>query len=408
MTKQLQPTFDFSNRALYNAAYLPVFKNNSRFIHLYGSAGSGKSVFGCQKEIVRSFQSERQGRKTLVIRKYFSTLLQSVYSQLKQIIFDWKLQNYFEILKSPLQITNKITGVVFVFAGLDDVEKIKSIQGVDRILIEEATELASKSELDQLSLRLRGFDNPQITLLYNPVNEQHWLNTEIHEKLPPDHFILKTTYRDNTKLLRIDPKYALQIESLKISNPNYYRVYGLGLWGKNPEGLIYPEFAIVSEMPEIQFYGLDFGFNDPTALVAGAILDEFEAKRTYYASELLYKSKLTPSDLINDLERLGVDKFLPIIADSARPELIEAIQQAGYWINPSLKGAGSVKAGISRLQNFNLKIKAGSTNLIREIQNYSWKNKNGVWLDEPAGGADHLLDALRYAASENQSEGAFL
>src|SRR6185369_16586060 len=151
-------TFDFSNKALYNRAYIPLFKNDAEFLHLWGSAGSGKSRFAGQKEVVKSFRAERRDRKTLCVRKVFNTIKDSIYSELKTIIYQWKLEDCFDILKSPLQITNKITGVTFLFIGLDDVEKVKSISGVDRIWIEEATELAQQSELDQLRLRLRGFD----------------------------------------------------------------------------------------------------------------------------------------------------------------------------------------------------------------------------------------------------------
>ena len=149
-------TFDFSNERLYNRAYLPLFKNDTEFIHLFGSAGSGKSRFAAQKEIVKSFRSERRGRKTLVIRKVAKTLKDSVYSELRGVIYEWKLDDCFEMLKSPLQITNNLTGVTFLFIGLDDVEKVKSISGVDRIWIEEATELDTLQELQQLRLRLRG------------------------------------------------------------------------------------------------------------------------------------------------------------------------------------------------------------------------------------------------------------
>ena len=110
-------TFDFSDPRLYNAAYKPLFQNDAEFLHLYGSAGSGKSRFAAQKEIVKSFRSDRRDRKTLVVRKVAKTLKDSVYSELKGIIYDWKIDDCFDLLKSPLQITNKLTGVTFLFIG---------------------------------------------------------------------------------------------------------------------------------------------------------------------------------------------------------------------------------------------------------------------------------------------------
>lgn len=398
-------TYDFSNRDLYNPVYIKLFKNKSRFLHLFGSAGSGKSVFGCQKEIVLSFDSNRRRRRTLVVRKVYTTLVNSIYSELKKVIYEWNLADCFEMLKSPLSITNKITGVSFIFAGLDDVEKIKSVSGVDRIFIEEATELTSMSELDQLSLRLRGFQEVQITLAYNPVNVHHWLNTEIHEKLPPDHCIFKTTYLDNVKLLAKDPNYALSIERLAITNPNYHRVYGLGFWGQNQEGLIYPDYKVVPMMPDddFDFYGLDFGYNDPTAMIAGKIVDTYGSeKKDLFVEEILYETGHTSESLVKTFDEKGIDKRKAIVADSAASAMIRSLRNAGYNVIECEKYPGSVVEGIKEVKNYNINIVAGAKDLIKEIQNHSWKNKNGVWLDdEPNDSVNHALDAMRYGVVLN-------
>lgn len=391
-------TFDFSDRRLYNRAYLPLFRNTSRFLHLFGSAGSGKSVFGCQREVVLSFQSERRNRKTLIVRKVYNTLANSVYSEIKNVIYEWNLGDCFDILRSPLQITNKLTGVTFIFVGLDDVEKVKSIRGVDRILIEEATELKEQSELDQLNLRLRGFTNSQITLMYNPISVHHWINREIHEKRPEGHFVFKTTYRDNERLLSKDPDYAINIERLKDTNPNYYKIYGLGQWGNQVEGLVYPEYTVVDTMPPVQRYGLDFGYNDPTALVAIAIEDTpNQSKKSLFVQEILFETRHTSDTLAARFDALQISKSIPILADSARPEMIAALRKAGYNVTAAEKGKGSIKAGIDNVKLYDLKIVAGSKETLKEIASYSWRNKDGAWMDEPTDTLNHAMDAMRYA-----------
>src|SRR5215831_13767708 len=122
------PTIDLEkNRRKFNAKYIPLFRRKDRFIHLFGSAGSGKSVFACQKEIILSFAKWRKGgRKTLVVRKVARTLAESVYSQLVATVYDFGWDQYFTILKSPPLIINKHTGVRFIFFGLDNAEKLKS------------------------------------------------------------------------------------------------------------------------------------------------------------------------------------------------------------------------------------------------------------------------------------------
>lgn len=396
-------TFDFSQASLYNPAYVPLFKNDAEFLHLYGSAGSGKSRFAAQKEIVKSFRAERRDRKTLVVRKVAKTLKDSVYSELLSIIYSWKLADCFDILKSPLQITNNLTGVTFLFIGLDDVEKVKSIAGVDRIWIEEATELTQQGELDQLRLRLRGFDKVQITLSYNPIDEHHWLNTELHEQKPLGHFFFHSTYRDNEQLLAKDPNYAKFIESTKDSNPNYYRVYGLGLWGQVVEGLIYPQSTTGIEFPQsdgnddIQFYGLDFGFSDPTALVALHIRDA-SPKRHLICKEMLYEAGLDGPALVRRFAELNIRKDRMIVADSSRPEMIKTLKDAGYRITGSVKFAGSVLSGINEVRKYELQIAVNSKNLVKEIHNYQKQRlSTGQWIEEPAKNqVEHGMDAIRY------------
>jgi len=405
---EVQPkVFDFSDKSLFNRAYIPLFNNTAEFLHLYGSAGSGKSRFIAQREIIESFEPHRRGRKTLIVRKIFNTLKDSAYAELKTVIYGWELDDCFDILKSPLQIMNKLTGVTFLFVGLDDVEKVKSISGVDRIWIEEATELTQQNELDQLRLRLRGFDNVQITLSYNPIDEHHWLNTEIHEQKPQGHEFFHSTYRDNEQLLAKDANYAKFIESTKDTNPNYYRVYGLGLWGQVVEGLIYPNAVTGVEFPkiangktagadDIHFYGLDFGFSDPTALIAGHVRDALP-KKHYIVKEVLYESGLDAPAMVAKFNAIGVRKDVMIIADNARPEMIVTLKDAGYKIRGCEKFAGSVLSGINTVRRYDLQIAAGSKNLTREVHNYQKNMVQGIWTEEPAKNqVDHGADALRY------------
>lgn len=394
--------FDFSSPKLYNSAYIPLFKEDAEFLHLYGSAGSGKSRFAAQKEIVKSFRADRKGRKTLVVRKVAKTLKDSVFSELKSVIYGWKIDDCFELLKSPLQITNKVTGVTFLFIGLDDVEKVKSISGVDRIWIEEATELTEQKELDQLRLRLRGFDKVQITLSYNPIDEHHWINTELHEQKPSGHAFFHSTYRDNEQLLAKDPNYAKFIESTKDTNPNYYRVYGLGLWGQVVEGLIYPDARTGVDFPKddkgdiIHAYGLDFGFSDPTALTALHLRDALP-KKDLIAKEIIYQPGLDGPAMLEAFKAKEIRKDIDIVADNARPEMIKVLRDAGYRIRPCEKFAGSVLSGINQVRQYSLCIASGSKNLTKEVHNYQKNQVQGIWVEEPAKNqVDHGMDSIRY------------
>jgi phage terminase large subunit len=393
-------TLNLSNPKLFNPVYIPFLSDNTEFLHFYGGAGSGKSRFVAQKEIIKTFDKTRLGKRSLIIRKIGRTLKDSVYTELKQVYTGWGFYPYFEPLKSPLSITNKLTGCEILFTGLDDIEKVKSISNIDRIWIEEATELENFEELRQLRLRLRGVKNPQITLSYNPIDEHHFLNQQIHIANAPGHKIIKTTFRDNVRLQEKDSQYFQYLLSLE---GNYKRIYADGLWGRVLEGLIYEKWTRADEFPandkdepDVQFYGLDFGYSDPTALVQCHIEDALPKKKLI-AQEIIYKTGLDSDGLCAEFERVGVRKDRQIIADNARPELIASLKKRGYRIKGCEKGTGSVLTGINKLRNYDINIVAGSKFLISEINNYQKAERFGQYIEDPAPNqADHALDAIRY------------
>lgn len=158
---------------LTNDIYYPLYKDTSRYLVLYGGAGSGKSVFAAQKILVRMLTE--QPHRFLVARKVARTLRFSVFSLFQDMIAQWELTPLFKVNKSDMTITC-INGNQILFAGLDDPEKLKSIAGITGIWIEEASELEQK-DFQQLDLRLRGPTKyyKQIILTFNPISALHWL-----------------------------------------------------------------------------------------------------------------------------------------------------------------------------------------------------------------------------------------
>ena len=138
---------------VFNNCYLSSIKEKKRFEIIYGGAGSGKSVFVAQKKVYQHIRDT--GRKTLVVRKVGATIRHSAFAELRNVIYEWNLESLFYIHKSTMEIGRKDGSNLFVFTGMDNVEKIKSIQGLTDIWVEEATDLI-KEDLMQLNLRLRG------------------------------------------------------------------------------------------------------------------------------------------------------------------------------------------------------------------------------------------------------------
>lgn len=376
---------------LTNDIYYPLYKDTSRYLVLYGGAGSGKSVFAAQKILVRILTE--QPHRFLVVRKVARTLRFSVFSLFQDLIAQWSLSPLFKINKSDMTITC-INGNQIIFAGLDDVEKLKSIAGITGIWIEEASELEER-DFHQLDLRLRGPTKhyKQIILTFNPISALHWLKKEFFDYKKANATVLKTTFRDNKF---IDPEYAKVLEELKFKDRTYYNIYALGEWGVLGN-LVFTNYVIEDiplndESYNAIYYGLDFGYNDPSALIKIGWKDS-----EIYVLDEIYERHLTNTELIKLCES-RVDKRFLIIADSAEPDRIQEFKKAGFKILPCTKGKDSVKFGIDWLKRRKIHIHPSCVNTIKEIQTYKYReDKDGNVLDEPVDFNNHAMDALRYA-----------
>lgn len=215
-----------------NDCYIPYLNNRKRYLHLWGGSGSGKSVFAAQKVLLRV--TGEKPHRILCIRKVANTLRSSVYQLLLDTIMEMGLSSEFTVNKSEMRFTH-ISGNEILLAGLDDVEKLKSITGITGIWIEEATELL-EGDFDQLDLRLRGetAHYKQILFTYNPISERHWLKKRFHDQPSEDFDCLRTTFQDN---YYIDAEYRKVLENKAMSDPNLYKIYFKGEWGvENKEG----------------------------------------------------------------------------------------------------------------------------------------------------------------------------
>jgi len=216
------------SKKVFNDVYLPYLDNEDRYLVFYGGGSSGKSYYIGQRYIYKLIHPTRCN--LLVVRQTGDTNRRSTFPLLKQVISNWNLSEHFKINESDMRIRCKLTGNEVAFAGLDDVEKIKSITfengELTDIWVEEATE-TQEADINQLKVRLRGGKTKkQMVLSFNPINIQHWIKKHcIDSGLATVCF---STYRDN-KFLTADDCKAL--EDLKKTDEYTYEVYCLGKWG---------------------------------------------------------------------------------------------------------------------------------------------------------------------------------
>jgi phage terminase large subunit len=332
--------------------------------------------------------------KLLVIRKYGTTLKDSVVALFLSILSQWELSELFEENKTDKTITFK-TGSQILFKGLDDPEKIKSIANITRVWVEEANELTWQ-EFNQLNLRLRGAEGLQISITFNPVDEEHWIKKHFFDnpKIAKYTTVIRTTYKDNKF---IDDAYKEQLEAYKEIDENYYRVYALGEWGGIQEGRIFKLWDIIPQFPDTDkaWFGLDFGFSvDPTAIVRVHLTGD-----TLYIDEVCYQKGMVTSEVSNYLKSEGYAGE-PVICDSAEPKSIQDLRFYGINATAAHKPAGSINAGIDFIKRHRVLVTARSRNIINENRFYQWKqDKQGNFINQPRDAFNHAIDAIRYAVS---------
>ena len=337
-----------------------------------------------------------------IVRAGLPSLKRSVYRDFKEIMLSLNIWNDKQMNKSDLIYTFPNSSTIEFFST-DNEQKIR---GSKRkiLFVNEANEL-DFLQWQQLQMRTTDFS----IIDYNPsFTDDHWI-CEINQEASTYWFI--STYKDNPFL---EEKVIKEIESLKDKNPSLWRIYGLGLQSV-VEGLIFENVKelkddyIPLEKRKHHYRGMDFGYtNDPTA-----IIDVYICVDELWLDEICYKTKMLSSDIIkeiknaNNRDRSNVE----IISESADPRLIDELNNAGLDIKPVKKYAGSIIAGINKMQTMKIFYTSRSVNLKKEFNNYTYRqNKDGKWLNEPIDSFNHGIDAVRYVVLEKllgKDENAF-
>lgn len=347
----------------------------------------------------------------LVVRRTYASLLRSCYTELRWAARRLGVEREFEFKTSPLEITRKRTGQKIFFKGLDDPMKLTSISVYDGVLCwiwcEEAFEITSESDFAVVDELLRGRVPEgyfkQITLTFNPWSGTHWLKRRFFDAVPsPDVLAMTTTYRCNEFL---DDDDIRMFETMKRERPERYRVAGLGEWGV-VGGLVYDNFTVAEfdvntvskRSGAVSVFGLDFGYtNDPSALFCG-VLDK--SRGELYVFDEIYERAMTNDMLAERIVSRGYGKER-IAADAAEPKSIEELRRFGVRrVFAAKKGRGSILSGIDCVRRLRIICSPRCRSFITEIGSYAWEvDGNGAAVNRPAGGNDHLMDAMRYAVS---------
>lgn len=359
-------------------------ESSRRICILQGGTRSGKSYSALQWLLVRALSEPNI--VISVVRKSFPSMRVSIMRDFTGILKDLNIWSD-EQWSATEHIYTFENGSMIEFMSIDSSEKRKG-SARDYLFVDEANEL-SREDWFQLFIRTR----KKSIIAYNPsFGTNNYIFTEIQTHPEADLYI--STFRDNPYL---EKQLIEEIERLKDINPEYYKIYGMGLPGNNV-GTIF-SINIIDEVPEdAEFvaFGMDFGFSiDPTALVA-----IWKRDKDLYIEELIYQKGMVTSDIANRLRELEVGRE-EIWADSAEGRLIEELYRSGFNIKPVKKGKDSIRMGIDLMMQYRLNVKKSSVNVVKEFGEYVWMvDKNGNFENVPVDYSNHSIDAIRYVCME--------
>lgn len=361
---------------IFQRNYNALQNDGVRFVVNQGGSRSSKTYSLCQLIIVYCLQNPN--KVVSIVRKTFPALRATVMRDFFEIMRDLGIYE-----KSNHNMSENIyrfsNGSIVEFFSVDDEQKIRGRKR-DIGWCNEANELWFE-DFQQLNMRTES----KLIFDYNPSESASWL----YELPEEESILIKSTYKDNPFL---PESIKRQIEDLKRTDEALYQIYALGEKAISKSN-IYSGWAFLRERP-VRFqnyvYGLDFGYNHPTALVR-----VYWHEKDLFIEPVIYESYLTTSQLIEKFAQLGVSKTDDVIADYARPEIIAEMQMAGYNVNNADK---AVKKGIDNVKTFGVYC-LDNPQIKKEYDNYKWKKVGDNITDEPVKLFDDAMDAIRYATA---------
>lgn len=384
-----------------NKKYTGLF-TDSRYFVITGGRGSGKSFSVNSFLLALTYEV---GHVILFTRYTLTSAHVSIIPEFVEKIDIIDKFSDFHITKD--EIINLRTGSRILFKGIKtssgtQTANLKSLAGVTTWVLDEAEELIDEDTFDKIDYSIRHKEKQnRVILILNPATKEHFIYQKFFESkgieagsniTKDDTTYIHTTYEDNIE--NLSESFLNQIKTIKERRPDKYKHTILGGWLEKAEGVIFTNWKLGQFNNENgSVFGQDYGFSsDPSTLVETSI---DKKNKIIYAKLHIYKEGLSTSQLA-ELNRQFAGNNL-IVADNAEPRLINELRRVHYLnVVPTIKGADSVKYGISLIQDYDLIIDEESVDLVKELNNYRWLERKS---ETPIDKYNHAIDALRYAVS---------
>jgi phage terminase large subunit len=397
-----------------------LFDWSTKFQFLVGGYGSSKSYHIALKLILKLLEEKRTA---LVVREVYDTHRDSTFSLIEELVIDLGLDGRVKCSTSPMQIRFP-NGSKIIFKGMDKPQKLKSINNISIVWIEECSEV-KYAGFKELLGRLR---HPKLMLHMllstNPVGEDNWsfkhfFKDDLNKRLVLDDndlydkrtFITNDTYYHHSTAddnLFLPESYIAQLEEMKEYDPDLYRIARKGRFGVNGVKVL-PQFeewshedvmkAINLIRKPIKRVGMDFGFEESFNAIVRMAVDH--DKKHLYIYWQYYKNKMTDDRTADELMEFKESKEL-IIADSAEPKTIQYFKQRGFRMKGAKKYQGSRLANTKKVKRFKKIIcSSNCPDVVRELKYLTYKlDKNGHIIPDEFKIDPHTFSAIWYGLDE--------
>lgn len=389
-----------------------------KFYFLVGGYGSSKSYHVAVKLIKKLLQEKR---KALVIREVFDTIRDSCFDLLEEVANAMGVEEYLTFTTSPMQVRFK-NGSRIIFKGMDKPAKLKSLNGVSVVWIEECSEVKYEGFKEILG-RLRHLTlSNHIILSTNPVSKSNWCYKHFFQDRKNNVLILddEELYRKRIMIVGntyyhhstvddnffVPASYVEQLDDLQIHDPDLYRVARKGRFGINGT-LVFPQFEIQPHKKVLELMkavkspleknGMDFGFVTSYNAALRMLIDH-EEKILYIYREYYSRNKTDP-EIAEDMEDW---KDIVIKADCAEPKAIKFYKQAGFRMKACRKFKGSRSMYTKKVKRFKKIICSDACpNTIDELKELTFAvDKDGEIIEDEFNIDPHTLSAIWYGLDD--------
>lgn len=394
-----------------------IFDWEQKNYFLVGGYGSSKSYHIATKVILKLLQEKRTA---LVVREVYDTIRDSCYSLLEEIIIDLGLDDRIRCVTSPMQIRFP-NGSKIIFKGMDKPVKLKSINNVSLIWIEECSEVKYAGFKELLGRLRHPTLKLHMILSTNPVSKNNWCykhffidtkkkiftldDKELYKKKT---IVVKDTYYHHSTAddnLFLPKSYIEQLDELKAYDPDLYRIARKGQFGVNgkkvlPQFEVKPHYEVLSEMNKIHKpidrVGMDFGFETSYNALLRLRIDDDE--KILYIYWEYYKNQMTDDKTAIEISEFKNSQEL-IRADSAEPKTIRFYLQEGFNIIGAKKFKGSRIQNTKKVKRFKKIIcSSNCTNTIEELEDLTFAvDKNNEIIEDEFNIDPHTFSAIWYA-----------